>query len=110
MPHQPLQERKPIHARHFDVEREHVGLKREDLVAGDIGIGRCANDFHIRFSGDRIAEDLAHDGRIVDDEDLDPATQHAHWFSSTTNHVVMTPLSVSRRETSTSSRSKSGRV
>ena len=66
--HQLLQEGEPVHARHFDVQGQHVGLERKDLVAGHVRIGRGADHFDVRLSRQGLGQDLAHDGGIVDDQ------------------------------------------
>ena len=69
--HQLLQERQPVHARHLDVQRQHVGLERQNLVARHVRIGRRADHFQVRLSRQGFRQDLADDGRIVDDQNAD---------------------------------------
>jgi len=73
MLHQDLQERQPVHAGHFDVERQDVGIQLQDLVPGDVGIDRRADDLDPGVLPQLVGEEAADDRRIVDDEDLDLA-------------------------------------
>jgi hypothetical protein len=52
MLHQFAEECKAVHARHFDIERQHVGLQGQDLIAGDERVGGGADHFHIAFGRD----------------------------------------------------------
>ena len=67
--HQLLQKGQAIHARHFDVQREHIGAQREDLVARHVGVGRGADHLDVALAGQSFGEDSAHNGRIVNDQD-----------------------------------------
>ena len=49
-PHQVLEEREAVHARHLDVQREHVGIELLDLLAGDQRIGRRADHLDARIA------------------------------------------------------------
>ena len=69
--HQFLEERQPIHAGHLDIQSKDIRGQRQNFVAGDIGIGRGADDFDIRFPRQRLAQQLAHDGRVVHDQHSD---------------------------------------
>jgi hypothetical protein len=76
--HQLAQEGQAVHARHLDVERQHVGPVLDDHVAGDEGIGRPADHFDRRLAAQRVADHLAHDRRVVDDEDARPPRRASH--------------------------------
>ena len=66
--HQNLQEGQPVHPRHLHVEREDVGVEPEDLLAGHIGIAGGPNHLDLRILVERVADRLADQRRIVDDE------------------------------------------
>jgi len=44
-PHEIAEKRETIHARHFDVEREHVGVEQFYFFASDVGVRRRSHDF-----------------------------------------------------------------
>lgn len=60
--HEAAQEGETVHARHLEVEGDDVGTEGEDLIAGDVGIGRGGDDFDVGLAGDGLGEDLADDG------------------------------------------------
>ena len=66
--HQLAQEAQAVHARHLDVERDHVRLEPQDQVARDERIGGAADHFDVRLALQRVGEQLAHDRRVVDDQ------------------------------------------
>src|SRR5208283_2168830 len=65
------QERKAIHARHLDIERDYIRNLLADALRSDIGIGSRGDDLDLRIACEYFAERLAHYGGIVDDEDPD---------------------------------------
>jgi hypothetical protein len=71
-----LQKREAVHARHLEVEREHVGVEFLDLVAGGVGVDRGADDFDVGIGFERIAHEFADDGGVVHDQDADRAGGH----------------------------------
>jgi hypothetical protein len=79
MLHQDSQECDAIHARHLDIEREHIRLEGENLVACDVGIDSRGDDFDVGLGVERIAYELAHDCGVVHDEDTNfPGGDGAH--------------------------------
>ena len=71
MHHELAQERDAVHAGHFDVEGDHVGLEHDDLVPRHVGVGRRPHDLDVGVLRELLREDLPDDGRIVDDENFD---------------------------------------
>ena len=69
--HQLVEEGKPIHVGHLDVERDHVRIERLDLFAGrDRILGRT--DHHdVVVAPQRARQNLANERRVIDDENLD---------------------------------------
>ena len=67
--HQLLQKRQPVHARHLDIQRQHIRPQRQDLVPRHVGIRRRAHDLDIRLPRQRIRQNAPHDRRIVDNQD-----------------------------------------
>ena len=63
-----LQEGEPVHARHFDVERDHVRHLLGDALGGDKRIAGRGDHFDLRIGGEHLAQRLAHHGRVVDDQ------------------------------------------
>ena len=60
--HEQPQEREPVHARHFHVERDDVGLELLELVARGVGIDRGADDLDVGLGVEGVTHDSAHDG------------------------------------------------
>jgi hypothetical protein len=54
-PHQLVEELQPVHLRHLDVERDHVGIQLLDHVARLEGVGRRAHDLDVGL----LVEDVA---------------------------------------------------
>jgi hypothetical protein len=71
MLHQAAQEREPVHAGHLDVEREHIGLEGEDLVARHVRVGRGADDRDAGLLAQLVAEHAPNQRGIVDDQHSD---------------------------------------
>src|ERR1019366_4441143 len=92
--HQLFQKRHAIHAGHFDIQREHVGLHREDFVARDVGVGRGADHLDVALAGQGLAEDSADNRGIVNDQDAD-STAGKHVRVSIWMATVRGPLPVS---------------
>jgi hypothetical protein len=67
--HDFLQEGETIHARHFDVEGNDIGNLFGDAFGGYERIGRGGHHLNTGIAGEHVAESLANDGGIVDDED-----------------------------------------
>ena len=66
--HELSQEGQTVHARHLDVERQHVRLVLENQIARDEGIRCEADDLDVGFVLQRIRQHPPHDGGVVDDE------------------------------------------
>src|SRR5690606_17418949 len=69
--HQPAQEIQAVHARHLDVQRDHVRRAAADAVEGQQRIGRDAQQLHVRLRRHHPRQEGAHDGGIVDDQNPD---------------------------------------
>src|ERR1019366_43016 len=92
--HQLFQEGEAIHAGHFDIQRDHVGLEREDFVARDVGVGRGADHLDVALAGQGFAEDSADNRGIVNDQDADSSVGR-HVRVSIWMATVSAPLPVS---------------
>ncbi len=101
MLHEQAQEGEAVHARHFQVEREHVGLQLADAVARLVGIAGGADNLDGRVGAEGVGGDLPHEGGIIDDEDTDFA-HDGHGFSGSTGSPF--------KRTVGDGRSRAGRV
>ena len=72
MLHEDPQECQPVHAGHFQVERDHIGIEPHDLLAGHIGIAGRSHHFDLGILIEGIGDRLAHQRRIVHDEHAEP--------------------------------------
>ena len=66
--HQDTQECESIHARHFQIQREYIGLESYDFFSGHIGVARCSHHFNLWILAQRIGDGFAHKCRVVNDE------------------------------------------
>jgi hypothetical protein len=53
--HEDLEKGDPIHPRHLNVERDHVGLQLEDFVPRNVGIHRGANHLDVGLCVQSVA-------------------------------------------------------
>ena len=74
--HELLKEGDAVHARHLDVERQHVGIKLLDLLARDDRIGNGAYNLDIGIGGQHAANQLPHQCGIVGDKYADWLLTH----------------------------------
>ena len=70
-PHEALEKRQTVHARHLNVQGEDVGVERLDFFAGDVGILRRTHHFQIVVALDELGQHLAHQRRVIHDKDPD---------------------------------------
>ena len=68
MLHENFQECEPVHARHLQIQRDDVGLQREDFFPGLVGVGSESAHLKCGIAGERIGDGAAGEGRIVDDD------------------------------------------
>src|SRR5690348_12415995 len=92
--HQLLEKGQAIHARHLDVERQHIRLEGQNLVAGNERIRRRPHDLQVVFGGYGVGEKLAHDRRVVHDQNFDFASV-VHRACTNSSHTPRVPLSTS---------------
>ncbi len=71
MLHQLGQEREPVHARHLDIQRQHVGAELRDLLARHVGVHRAPDHLDVGALRELLRQHLPHDRRVVDDKDAD---------------------------------------
>ncbi len=71
--HEDAKEREPVHAGHLQVEGEDVGFEGDDLVLGDVGVHRGADNLDLGIDAERIRDHATDCGGVVDDEDADLA-------------------------------------
>ena len=76
--HQLLEECQPVHAWHLDVQCKDIGSQREYLIPGDVGIGSRADNLQVRLRRQRLGQDLAHDGGVVDHQNPNLVSAQAH--------------------------------
>jgi hypothetical protein len=69
--HKPVQELEAVHARHFHVQGQDVGIERLDHLARDHGIGRRADHIEIRCAADDLGQQRPHQCGVIDHEYLD---------------------------------------
>ena len=67
-PHQLLQKGESIHPRHFDIQGEDIWVKLLDLFPRSVRIACRADDFEHRIGIDDSGQQLAHQGRIINDQ------------------------------------------
>ena len=67
--HELGQKTQPIHARHLDVEGEHIRIELGDLVPGDVGVRGDADHLDAGKGGQPFEQHPAHSGAVVDDQD-----------------------------------------
>ena len=72
MLHEDPEKREAVHPRHLEVERQHVGIEGDDLLAGHVGITGGTHHLDLRILAQGVADRLADERRIVDDEDSNP--------------------------------------
>ncbi len=65
--HELLQKGQSIHAWHFHVQGQHIGVQLLDLLPRGIRVAGSSNDFKIRVLTEQLAEQLTYESRIVDD-------------------------------------------
>src|SRR5580700_6267527 len=63
-----------VHARHFQIERDHVGFEFFDLLQAEGSVHRRAHDFNRRIGFEDLRDELAHERGIIHDE-------HAYLFN-----------------------------
>ena len=69
--HQLFKEVQPVHARHFDVQRQHIRVVALDQFARHQRIGRGRDDLHVRLAVDDLCHQAAHQRGIVHTQDSD---------------------------------------
>ncbi|MPN03006.1 hypothetical protein SDC9_150229 [bioreactor metagenome] len=69
--HDLAQETEAIHARHLDVENDHVGPVAVEFFHREQGVRRCRDDLDVVRLGQNAAQHFTNDGRVVDDMDGD---------------------------------------
>ena len=69
--HQNSEEGEPVHAWHFEVERQDVWSEPGDLFTCHIGVGSRANHFEVGILGECIGDCLTDERRVIDDEHAD---------------------------------------
>ena len=65
--HEFFEERQAIHARHLDIEGDHVGDLLADSLSGDKGIARGGDDLDLGIGREQVAESLATRRRRIPD-------------------------------------------
>ncbi len=65
------QKRQPVHARHFNVQQQHIGRILADHVHGQEGIGRAADQLYLGVAREHVRQRLAHHGGVIDHKNFD---------------------------------------
>src|SRR5215472_10458683 len=68
-PHDLFQRVNAVHTRHFQVERDHVGLELFDLLEAERAVHRRADHVDGFVGREHLRDQLAHQRRVVDYED-----------------------------------------
>ena len=95
-PHQIAEEGQAVHARHFHVQGQHVGIELFDLFPRRVGIGRRTHHFDAGVLAENLGENLADQRGIVHDQHLDFVRHQPKSPNSSTSP----PLLSSRRRSS----------
>src|ERR1700722_7609099 len=75
--HDLLQRFDAVHARHFQIERDHPGLQLFDFFQAERAVHRGSDHFDRFVDGQHLRNQLAHEGRIVDHQNAYGAFLHA---------------------------------
>src|SRR5580704_13063755 len=65
-----------VHARHFEVESDHMRMQLSDFFQSECAVHCSAHYFNLRIASEDLRNHLAHQRRIIDDENSD-ALAHA---------------------------------
>ena len=68
----------PVHYRHDNIKRQHVGLKFFYLVNGVLTVHCCADNLEVALTLEKIREDFSHKSRVISNQN--------------TNHLGRLPL------------------
>jgi hypothetical protein len=74
--HELLEEGKPIHARHLDIERYYVRYLLADALGRDKGVAGGGNHFYLRIGLEHVAQSLAHYGGVIHDQNSNLVFAH----------------------------------
>lgn len=77
--HDLAQEGQLVHARHLDVEEDHVRQFAAAPCGRSIGVGGGPHHLEAGIAGNDVAEDAPHRGGIVDDQDAPSLAGKAGW-------------------------------
>jgi len=69
--HDLLEKSDPVHARHLDIEHDHVGPLAFHPLHGEKGVGRGADHFDAGIGIEQAGQYLAHHCRVVHHHDFD---------------------------------------
>jgi hypothetical protein len=56
-----------VHARHFNVERDDIGMQFQDLVPRHVRVRGRADNFDVGKGSHAAGDDLARQGGVIDD-------------------------------------------
>src|SRR5271154_4297369 len=66
-----------IHARHFQVEGDDVGMQLFNFLQSESSIHGCADHFDVRVAREDRGDQFPHQGGIIHDENFDAGGAHA---------------------------------
>src|SRR5580658_7547456 len=76
-PHNFFQRVDPVHARHFQIKRDHVRLQLFNFFQGEVSVHRRAHHFNRFVGSQHLRDQLPHQRRIVDHEHAHEVFLHA---------------------------------
>ena len=80
--HDLLEKREPVHARHLDIERDHVRNLLADALGCNKRISGGGNHFDRRIGREHLAQRTANDCGIVYDQNANPRYAHGRRLSA----------------------------
>ena len=87
--HNELEEADAVHARHLNIERDHLGRQRQDFVARHIRVHRRANHFDVGKRGEAVGDDLASQRRIIHHQKADGLLGAHDWYFDACKPVAL---------------------
>src|SRR5215469_2167407 len=94
--HDLFQHVQPAHARHFQIERDHLRAEVLDLLQPKVPINGCAHHLNRVIGGEDLGNDFSHERRVVDHEH--PNRFWAHGSTSANAWVFLRVCERSRPE------------
>ena len=74
--HDEFEERDAVHARHLNIQRDHIGRQFQNLVPGRIRVRGCADNFDVGKRGQTAGDDLARQRGVIDHQKTNGSGAH----------------------------------